>query len=391
MNLPYGVERMRRFDSLTTLFCTLAVGCLLGTTGCSGSDTSETNGSPDASIDGSSTDEEAPSFRDVSASIQGEFSSQVDLSESATRVLPVPAMTTFTVFADDNETGAEQLGIDVIDAQGEPLADQSSTFTSGLWKISVEVRPGMEVRLRATDRAGNSATTESTLKIPSQAEALVKDWQRRTYTNDDQSIDERINLSIEGDGTWEEQRPDATLGGDYSVHGDVLRFSRTYLSSSDTNRETIERQVRSNYYVDGTYMHRSPWQRDGTADESEGVAGTWTRSYKEYTPQDGAVSLKREVTSTLTLSENSESDNTWSRTRSGTDYNGDQGSAFTSTTSGTWKVVENESYGGNFGDYLVRTKTHEDGTALESPETMSELFYTPLDLLLVSPYLDTEE
>jgi hypothetical protein len=385
------MERMQRCHRFTTVVCTLAIGSLLGMTGCSGSDTAEPNGSPDASIDGGSTDEEAPSFRDVSASIQGEFSSQIDLSESATRVLPVPAMTTFTVFADDNETGAEQLSIDVVDATGESLDEQSTSFSAGLWKITVEVSPGMEVRVRATDRAGNSTTTESTLEIPSQAEALVNSWQRRTYTNDDQSIDERFNLSIKDDGTWEEQRPDTTLGGDYTVDGDVLRFSRTYLSGNDTNRETIERQVRSTFYVDGTYMHRSPWQRDGTADGSEGVAGTWARSYKVYAPRDGAVSLKREVTSTLTFSENSESDNTWSRTRSGTEYSGDQGSSFTSTTSGTWRVVENESYGGNFGDYLVRTTTHEDGTALESPETTSELFYAPLDLLLLSPYLDTGE
>lgn len=385
-----GVEMSRMRKTVSNLLITACIaGCsLVVLPACSGGNSND-NPSEDAGTD-TPVDEEAPEFQDVSASIKGEFSSQVSLDEDATRVLPVAANAEFTVFARDNETDAEDLDVDIVDEDGEPLTEEESNFQNGLWRITVELGPGTTAAVEATDEAGNSARSNSTLTIPTRRNALVEGWQRRTYTNDDQSIDERWDLTMNDDGTWEEVRPDTTRGGTFSVDGDTLQMTRTYRSDGDSDDQTAERRVAGEFYVDGTYFHLRPWTRENASDANDDIAGTWSREYKIFTRRDGALELERDVSETLEFQQTSDGDNTWSLTRSGTEYGANSQSSIDETEGGTWEVVENESYGGNFGDYLVRTTTTENGNSVDQPTTVTELFQMPLDKLLISPHLDVE-
>ena len=87
-------------------------------------------------------DEEAPEYRSIQASIQGQFSSQVDLSSSdQTRIVPIEVTIEFTIFATDDETDAEQLTVEIVDADGTPF-DAEPTFSNGLWKLQTTLSPG---------------------------------------------------------------------------------------------------------------------------------------------------------------------------------------------------------------------------------------------------------
>jgi hypothetical protein len=379
-----------------------ALACCLLLAGCSddpdgSSDTgSQTDAmqpdvTADTTTDTAPTDTEAPELRDISAAIQGEFSSQVDLNnENVTRVLPVAADAEFTIFASDNETDPEELTVEIIGADGEPLEVKDEAFRNGLWRVTVELAPGTDAVARVTDGAGNTATSEQSLTIPTREEALVDDWQRRGY-DDQQEITTRWNRQINDDGTWAETRESLTLGGDYSVEEGTLEFAETYREggeTTDSDRETVEQMTASSFYVDETYFHHRAWTRDG---DGEGVAGTWTRSFEVHEPQNGELQLVREVDETIEFQEVEGGDNTWTLTRSGTDYTGGEETAIDETESGTWEVVENESYAGNYGDFLVRETTEENGEPVDNPEPVTELFTMPLDKLLISPYLRSPE
>lgn len=375
--------------------CLLLAGCSDDADGSSDAgspaDTTQPDVTADTTTDTAPTDTEAPELRDISAAIQGEFSSQVDLNnENVTRVLPVAADAEFTIFASDNETDPEELTVEIIGADGEPLEVKDEAFRNGLWRVTVELAPGTDAVARVTDGAGNTATSEQSLTIPTREQALVDDWQRRGY-DDQQEITTRWNRAILEDGTWEEVRESVTFGGDYSVEDGTLEFAETYREggdTTDTDRETVEQMTASSFYVDETYFHHRAWTRDG---DGEGVAGTWTRSFEIHEPRDGEVQLAREVDETIEFQEVEGGDNTWTLTRTGTDYTGGEETAIDETESGTWEVIENESYAGNYGDFLVRETTDENGEPVDGSEPVNELFTMPLDKLLISPYLRSPE
>jgi hypothetical protein len=382
-----------------------AFACCLLLVGCSDDpdDSSSDTGSPsdtmqpdvrvDTTTDTAPTDTEAPELRDISAAIQGEFSSQVDLNnEDVTRVLPVAADAEFTIFASDNETDPENLTVEVVGAEGEALEVKNEEFRNGLWRITVELAPGTDANVRVTDGAGNTATSEQTLSIPSLEQALVDDWQRRGY-DDQREITTRWNRDVLEDGTWEEARGQVTFGGDWTVEDGTLEFAETYREggeTTDSDRETVEQMTASSFYVDETYFHHRAWTRDGESD-GEGVAGTWTRSFEVHEPRDGELQLAREVEETIEFQEVDGGDNTWTLTRTGTDYTGGGETAIDETESGTWQVIENESYAGNYGDFLVRETTEQNGESVDNSEPVTELFTMPLDKLLISPYLRSPE
>ncbi len=395
---------MRRIDIAAFSAC-----CLLVLGACSGDDDpdGQNDAAPDATQpdatsepDGSDAtptdDEEPPEFQQaVSVAIEGEFASQVDLSEDATRVLPVLADAEFTVFADDDETAREDLSVAITDGDGDELEPKEENFRNGLWRVTVELGPGTVVSATVADEAGNTAESDAQLTIPTRRDALVDSWQRRSY-DAEQSITERWDRQMNDDGTWEESRESLTLGGTFEVtaEGDVerLELAETYREggdSPDSDRETVERKVVSSYYVDNTYFDHRAWTRGG--DAGDGLAGTWSREYTVHKRQDDQLQVAREVSETLEFEEVSDGDNTWTLTRTGTDHTGSEESAIDESESGTWERIENESYAGNYGDFLVRETTQVDGEPVETPESVTELYTMPLDRLLISPYLRSPE
>lgn len=333
-------------------------------------------------------DTEPPEFRDIQISIQGEFSSNVDLTGGdARRILPVPADAEFKVLAGDDETPREELDVAAVGPEGSELSATDENFRNGLWSFTAELAPGDVVRIRATDGAGNAATSEHALTISTREEALVASWEKRLFTNDEEpDIRETHLRTFEEGGTWTEDRNDFELGGDYRVEDDTLVVQKTYQSggdAEDSDRSTIERDRASSFYVDRQFFSDRPWSRDSSDTK---IAGTWNRESELYTHDGGDRSLAETVQETLELTKNSDGPNTWTRTREVTDEN--SGETSTETASGTWETVELTSiYGDNFGTFLVRTTEQRNGSDLQDPETETELYRMPLDKLLISPYV----
>lgn len=393
----------------TTTRSATILAVLLVTAGCSGqSNGNDTGTSPDTGqrdtatdtresgdtggADGSDTppsDAEPPELRDVSAAIQGEFSSQVDLNGDSeiVRYLPIDAKTEFTVFASDNETDAENLTLEAVDAEGNALEKVEENFRNGLWRFTVDVGPGTTVAVEATDEAGNTSTTDAKLVIPSRGEALVDDWQRREFSNDDQSITARFNLTFRDDGTWQETTPDAEFSGSYGVDDRGLAYTVESISGKDGEPS----RTVSSFYVDETYYDHNAWTLADDSNDKTPVAATWERNRKIYGKSGGDWELAKEISETLELKRVEGGDDTWTLTRTGTDHTGGSKSDIDETESGTWQIIENDSYAGNYGNYLKRTTTHRNGSKLDSAETVTELFQNRLDKLLISPYLRSPE
>jgi len=366
---------------------TIAAALLLALAGCG---PNGGNSGRDAGTDRTDAveDTEPPEFRDIQISIQGEFSSNVDLTDGdASRILPVPADAEFKVLAGDNETSREDLELAAVTSDGEELSATDESFRNGLWSFTAELAPGDVVRVRATDAAGNAATSEHALTISTREGALVATWEKRFFTNDEQpEIREKHLRTFEEDGTWSEERVDVELGGDYRVEDETLVVQKTYQSgggNENSDRSTIELDRASEFYVDRRFFSGRPWSRDGS---KTGIAGTWEREAEIYTHESGERSLAETVRETLELTKNSGGPNEWAFTRDVTDADSEETTM--ETASGTWETVELTSiYGDNFGTFLVRTTEKRDGSELQDPETDTELYRMPLNKLLISPYV----
>ena len=372
---------MKKLYSATFVALLVLAGCGNGTGNGGGSVDSTSN--PDSM----SSDTEAPEIRDVQIEIKGEFSSKVTLtSDEATRVLPVEADAAFTVFASDDTTDSEKLAINAIDDGGEQLSKSSEEFQNGLWKFETRLSPGSTIRVEVTDEAGNSTTNEHALKILSHEEALVSDWEKRFFANDDQSITRTDRLTVKSDGTWNEKVEMYERGGDYRVDMEKLVWQRTYQTGgmdTDSDKSTVETDFAGEYYVDDSFFSPRPWTRQ---DSGSDAAGTWKRSWKRYKHENGKRTLDAEIEETLKLEKKSNADNTWNYERK-TTPKGSGASTSSHTQSGTYETIEiTTNYGENYGTFLVRTKTRENGKQLMMSVKTTELYRTPLDKLLISPY-----
>ncbi|MGM0556100.1 MAG: hypothetical protein ACQEVA_06960 [Myxococcota bacterium] len=371
---------------LTSLIALLAAALVSVGTACSGDGGSNNNNGVDAAdtteADGMAdtdtpSDDEAPEYRDIKASIQGTFSSQVDLrSGDQRRVLPVAAPVQFTVFATDNETGAEDLTVEVVDPDGQPLGAEA-TFSNGLWKLDLEIAPGDTAYVRTTDEAGNAATSEYALIIPTRAEAVQGNWERLFY-NREKAVANRWPVTYAEDGTWEVEQDEGVVGGTYEANEDQLTLTQTFdeaAQDGDTDTNTVEEQRVMSYYVDNTFLMPAPYETEG--DDST-VEGTWTRTYDVRKPVDGTLDAYSTATETLEFNE----DGTWSWTR--VDELEAGGSEETSE-SGTYTLEISDGYIENYGNYLFIEVTSRDGTELTTAEEDVWLQRFRLGKMLINP------
>ena len=328
-------------------------------------------------------DAEAPEYRSLKASIQGEFSAQVDLAnEDQRRVLPIPADVEFTVFATDNETDAENLNVQIVDADGEDL-EAESAFSNGLWKLTVEVAPGNTAYVKTSDEAGNATTSEYALIIPPRSEAIQSEWARLFYTRN-KSVENRWPVTYANDGTWEMETDDGVIGGTYEADEDTVTVSHTYDEASengDTDPSTVEERLTMPYYVDSTFFMQAPWTTEG---DDTTVEGTWTRSYDLEKPESGELQPFSSVTETLVFNE----DGTWSWTRVDTL---EAGGTEERSESGSYSLEVSDGYIENFGNYLFIDIESRDGSALADVEQEVWLQRFRLGNMLINPRVAASE
>jgi hypothetical protein len=180
-------------------------------------------------------DDTAPVLRDVQVDIEGPLSAGFDIDEQdASLVLAADTTALFTVFARDDSSAAEELTVEVVVDDGDPLPAESSELRSGLWRVRVRVQRGLSLRVRVSDAAGNAVLSEGRLVLPSAPMALTGSWQARFHSSA-QSISHRWN-AVWTEDTWEVTEEDSgvTRSGSYSVLGSIMTLSQTRSSGGET-------------------------------------------------------------------------------------------------------------------------------------------------------------
>ncbi len=328
-----------------------------------------------------------PNIRDIRVTITGEFALETDLNrEDGWVVVPVEVAGTITVFVTDNETAAADLSVKAIDADSsQEFGDVTKTFNNGLWRLALNLQPGMHLRVLVTDLANNDALSEYQLILPTQYEAIAGDWDKRYYLPG-QIIDNHRYATFATDGSFQEDQEDTgnLITGTYELVDDKLKVSeRTSTPSTrDTDTNTVERETVAAFYVDATYFSQDPFFR---TDGSSGVVGSWQRSMQSYEIIGEQLTLARDVQETLVFTETR-----FTRTISGTSYESGSAESISEVYEGDWEIDINESYMDNYGDYLVLTTDTENSTPIASPVITADLYVIRADHLLIAPYLDND-
>ena len=122
----------------------------------------------DVDSDAASGDTTAPRMRDLRAAVDGPVSTDVDLNGGDSLVhIPVESLATFTVFASDETSDAGALVVDFVDAEDTVVEPIETAFRNGLWTASVSLAPGVALRARVADEAGNIVVSDAALVAPS--------------------------------------------------------------------------------------------------------------------------------------------------------------------------------------------------------------------------------
>jgi hypothetical protein len=309
--------------------------------------------------DSTSGDTASPRLRDLRASIDGPVSTDVDLNGADAVVhIPVASIVTFTVFASDETSSSDALVIDFLDANGVALSPDESSYRNGLWSASVVLTPGVSLRTRVADEAGNVLVSEAALVAPSIAESILGEWSTRYFGAAQTQVSVRHHEWH--DGTW------SAVEGEYDASG-IWAFDGEYITV-----ETLETTgdpeplLRAAVYVDNIYFSIAPlWLQSGG---TNGLNGVW-----QSTAWSGQPEVELETALTL------EGDGTFSM------FIGE------STSSGTWHTEVNEDYSEAFGNFLVVETSTRDGGALAEVESEVLLYRRRGDALLISPELRDAE
>lgn len=305
--------------------------------------------------DSGPADSTAPRLRDVRTSIDGAVSTDVDLNGGDVEViLPSAAVAAFTVFASDDISDSDALTVDFVDADGEPVAPTETSFRNGLWTAAIDVAPGMHLRARVSDEAGNEVIADAALVVPAIEDALLGDWATRRFGLDQTQIGVRHHEWTTGE--WSEEEGDYAAAGTWSFDGEFITVVTTETTAGDTPI------LRSDVYVDEFYFSIGP-MRQQSGSES-GIVGTWTT-----TSWMGETEVER----TVELSLGDDDQFTWT--------DGD------SYAAGSWRTEVNEDYSEAFGNFLVLDVSSRDGAELAEVEVEISLYRRRGDALLISPQL----
>jgi hypothetical protein len=332
----------------------------------------------------------APELRDFRVTLQGPPVVTREVNAEDARVI-LPATTEYeaTVRGQDDVTAAEELLVELLDADGMVITPSDQTFRNGLHRITGTIEPGQELRARVTDAAGNATTSEWRLVVPTLAEALVGAWELRFFDTD-QMLVSRWTTTVATDGSWTESREDTgrELAGTLEVDGaDIvmeLRESSGGTVPEDSDPETIEERTTTGLYVDESFFATAPFTR--TAMGTGGLTGTWDSARTIERAGAGGLSLAEEIAVTLTLSD----DGTFGETRAVTDHASGSPVTTETTRSGTWEVVANENYSDAIADFIAFTTNSRDGATVDPPEEELVPHAVKRGMLLLAPRLAAE-
>ncbi len=373
-----------RNDITYILIPSIALG--LAFVACGGDDVApadaSTDGSPDAAADAT-----PPEVLDYRVTLQGPpvVSLEVNAAD-AEAILPSLTELEATIRGEDDVTAPEDLVVEFVDAEGMAFTPSDQTFRNGLHRITTSVEPGQVVRARVTDAAGNSATSDFQLRIPTLTEALARDWELRFFDTD-QTIVSRWTTSMSEDGTWAESREDTgrDLGGTFTVDGSGIvmevRSSMGGTAPEDSDSSTVEERTTAELYVDENFLAVAPYTR--TEMSAGGMTGTWENHRSIERPISGALALAEERAITLTLGD----DGTFTETVTVTDHTSGSPVMTETTRSGTWEVVANENYSEAVADFLAFTTDMRDGMAVDPPEEELVAHKEQRGFLLLAPRL----
>ena len=330
---------------------------------------------------------EPPTIRSLIITISGDFSSEADITDTDQEVIiPITQNAEFRAFLGDDRTDREALSVEVVDGEVSPmpLDGQTPRFENGLWKIEVDVSPGMYLRLRIQDGDGHTLLSPFALILLTRQEAVVDIWERR-YFGLGQSRTATWDFEMTAERGWSEDHGDGAMerGGTFSFDPDHLELAERYRANADpidSNLETIESITVGEYYVDNTYFSWDPLLR---AEGSSGLVGTWTGNTQTFVLNDSDERiLIRDQTTTLVLGD----DGSWTETWSGVDSTGDGPEPIDRSWSGTWVFELSDNYVDSVGDFLVRTVVEQDGEILGTPEIWFELHAIRTNRLLINPF-----
>jgi hypothetical protein len=319
-------------------------------------------------------DTTAPELRDIRATLEGADGGTLDLNGSnQRRILLGETAIRFRIFADDDETAAAQLTVELVALESEDaLPGQTAQFDNGLWEIAATAAPGLSIAVRVEDEAGNAAIGTHAAVFPSRAEALERTWTLLSYS--DAAVVMARRRAEWANGVFCGDAGDGTRGGTYVVASDTLRVEQRHRQSCDLSDygadwDTIEHRRESAFYVDALYFSDRPLSRRGNGTGS-GIVGQWQSL---ATVIDGSAEPQ-----TITESWTFGADQELRRER-----------ADGVVVEGRYELRENGGYQENFGDLILQTIERIDGAAVE--ETTEVHFYALRNgLLLIDPWVDLE-
>jgi hypothetical protein len=278
----------------------------------------------------------------------------------------------FTVVARDDTIGAEGLTVEVIDAHGDVLPDQTPELRNGLWRVRVDVRRGLDLRIRIKDAAGNAVESNGALRLLGAEVALAGQWESRFFQ--DVQTEKYRWTSTWTEDSWSivESDTGTSRSGTYSVEGEIMTQAGT---GEDHEAESRRQSV---FYLDGRFFSDAPFQR--MVGEGDTVVGTWERRTELLDPsREEPVS---DIVETLVFGE----DGTWSRRSAGKRLEEGVDVDVEETESGSYTVELSSTYTAGASFYLSRQVDERDGSTLAQTEERFEFFVSRLDWLLISPY-----
>jgi len=365
------------------LLITIILTFSIFTFGCG--ERSTVDGDVDGDLENSDGDTEladdniAPEFKSLRVSVNGEFAAEYDLDKDVSYVLPAEAEVVFAVFVTDDVTDSENIVVKIHEnITDTDIVAKDTSFNNGLWRVTTNVSPGQKIIVNAYDKSGNKAESEYSFIVPERSEAMVGQWDKRIY-NDEQVIESLWNLEFKEDLSWIENRPatNQTLDGNYYFENEKLQMEgiipELTLRLNEIDPSTFRRE--SEYYVDNTYFSMEGYTR--ISGESS-IVGSWQREYSYSLKNGEQWDEYYSITETLIFDENGEFSIKQIKNSDSEEENNYRGS---------YQVVVNESYMDNYGNFLQMQIENINGATVSSEEKTFDLHVIRSNHLLIKPYI----
>lgn len=321
-----------------------------------------------------------PTIVSVYAEISGGLSQTLDLSSQAQeRILPFAHTATFSVLASGASEPADALDATLVDAAGATCPDVSASFSSGLWYLQcvISVGESWQVRLRGSD--GGQAQSHG-LAIKDYPSAWQGDFRQPLYAADGTFLG-AASLVVTAQGAWSVADPQGVVSAAGTLDFQGNPHSPAFIwvirvDADDQDPNTINAAEQYDFYVGPSYASVAPFFR---TQAGEGVVGTWSRQHVPQTGGSDAWVAGDAITNTLSFEPSTDVSDGWDGLWTETTIQGESETII----AGEYRVVPNQDYTANVGDFLHRRVIGGDSDGLET----YALFALRFDHLLLSPYL----